>query len=391
VTGLMANYSRLPVSFRHGKGCWLWDDAGEKYLDALSGIAVCGLGHAHPAVSHAIKEQADLLLHTSNVYNIELQEQLARRLNALCATESVFFCNSGAEANEAAIKIARRYAHSRDISHAKIIVMQGAFHGRTLATLSATGNSKAKEGFAPLVEGFAQVPYNDIDAVATYSNDPNVVAVMVEPIQGEGGICIPDENYLPELRKLCSDNKWLLITDEIQSGIGRSGRWLGAQHSGVKADVITLAKGLANGVPIGACLAHGVAAKMLGPGSHGSTFGGNPLACRAALAVINTIEQDDLMRNAAVMGEYLKKGFKTRLAGLAIVKEIRGQGLLIGIELNTPCAELVKKALDKHMLINVTAERVIRLLPPLILQQSEADLIIETVSDLITDFAGQNT
>ncbi len=385
----MANYSRLPVSFRHGKGCWLWDDAGEKYLDALSGIAVCGLGHTHPAVSQAIKEQADLLLHTSNLYNIEPQLQLATKLNALCATETAFFCNSGAEANEAAIKIARRYGHDHGINNAKIIVMDGAFHGRTLATLSATGNNKIKQGFGPLVEGFIQVPYNDIDAVSTHSNESNVVAVMVEPIQGESGINIPNENYLSELRKLCDKNEWLLMTDEIQSGIGRTGHWLAAQRVGVSADVVTLAKGLANGVPIGACLARGKAAKVFGPGSHGSTFGGNPLACRAALAVIDTIKDDELMHNASTMGNYLLNGFKTRLSNLAIIKEIRGQGLLIGIELNKPCAELISKALSQHLLINVTAERVIRLLPPLILQQTEADMIIDTVSELIVDFAKQ--
>jgi len=385
----MANYSRLPVSFRHGKGCWLWDDAGEKYLDALSGIAVCGLGHTHPAISQAIKEQADLLLHTSNLYNIEPQLQLATKLNALCATETAFFCNSGAEANEAAIKIARRYGHDHGINNAKIIVMDGAFHGRTLATLSATGNNKIKQGFGPLVEGFIQVPYNDIDAVSTHSNESNVVAVMVEPIQGESGINIPNENYLSELRKLCDKNEWLLMTDEIQSGIGRTGHWLAAQRVGVSADVVTLAKGLANGVPIGACLARGKAAKVFGPGSHGSTFGGNPLACRAALAVIDTIKDDELMHNASTMGNYLLNGFKTRLSNLAIIKEIRGQGLLIGIELNKPCAELISKALSQHLLINVTAERVIRLLPPLILQQTEADMIIDTVSELIVDFAKQ--
>jgi len=386
VSGLMSNYTRLPISFRHGKGCWLSDDAGEKYLDALSGIAVCGLGHAHPAVSQAIKEQADLLLHTSNLYNIEPQLQLAAKLNALCGTDTAFFCNSGAEANEAAIKLARRYGHNRGITNAKIIVMEGAFHGRTLATLSATGNDKIKEGFTPLVNGFVQVPYNDVDAVLAYSNDNDVVAILVEPIQGEGGINIPDTDYLGKLRALCNQNNWLLITDEIQTGIGRSGQWLSAQQNGIQADVITLAKGLANGVPIGACLAQGDASKVLVPGSHGSTFGGNPLACRAALAVIDTIQNDNLCANAATIGDYLHKGFATRLANLAAVVNIRSQGLLIGIELDRPCAELVSHALKKHLLINVTAERVIRLLPPLILNQSEADLIINTVSDLIIEF-----
>lgn len=385
--GLMSNYARLPVSFRHGKGCWLWDEADNKYLDALSGIAVCGLGHAHPAVSQAIKEQADLLLHTSNLYNIEPQLQLAAKLNTLCGTDTAFFCNSGAEANEAAIKLARRYGHDRGISNAKIIVMDGAFHGRTLATLSATGNNKVKEGFAPLVEGFIQVPYNDTDAVAAYSNNADVVAVMVEPIQGEGGINIPDADYLQKLRALCNDNNWLLITDEIQSGIGRSGQWLAAQHSDVQADVITLAKGLANGVPIGVCLAHGKAAKVLGPGSHGSTFGGNPLACRAALAVIDTINNQELMANAAAMGKYLRQGFTQHVGQLSTVKAIRNQGLLFGIELEIPCGELVTQALEKRLLINVTASNVIRLLPPLILEQSEADMIIDIVSNLITEHA----
>lgn len=382
----MSNYSRLPISFRHGKGCWLWDDAGDKYLDALSGIAVCGLGHAHPAVSQAIKEQADLLLHTSNLYNIEPQLQLAAKLNALCGTNTAFFCNSGAEANEAAIKLARRYGHDRGIDNAKIIVMEGAFHGRTLATLSATGNNKIKVGFAPMVEGFVQVPYNDIDAVSAHSDDTNIVAVLVEPIQGEGGINIPDANYLTKLRSICDDNNWLLMTDEIQSGVGRTGHWLGAQCVGIQADVITLAKGLANGVPIGVCLARGAAAKVLGPGSHGSTFGGNPLACRAALAVIDTIQNNDLCKNAATMGDYLYNGFKMRLGDLTAVTDIRCQGLLIGIELDRPCTELVNRAVEKHLLINVTADRVIRLLPPLVLDQAEADIIIETVSDLIVEF-----
>ena len=386
MTGLMANYSRLPISFRHGKGCWLWDDEGEKYLDALSGIAVCGLGHAHPAVSQAIKEQADLLLHTSNLYNIEPQIQLANKLNAICGTESAFFCNSGAEANEAAIKIARRFGHERGVDKAKIIVMEGAFHGRTLATLSATGNKKVKEGFAPLVEGFIQIPYNDLDAIKAYSQDKDVVAVMVEPIQGEGGINIPGADYLSTIRQLCDDNDWLLITDEIQSGMGRSGRWLAAQSVGVQADVITLAKGLANGVPIGACLAHGKAAKVLGPGSHGSTFGGNPLACRAALAVLNTIDDEGLCDNAAMMGNWLKQAFEDRLSNIPHFKEVRAQGLLIGIELTVPCAALVASALEDYILINVTADKVVRLLPPLILNQDEAQLIVDKVSALIENF-----
>ena len=382
----MANYSRLPISFRHGKGCWLWDDEGEKYLDALSGIAVCGLGHAHPAVSQAIKEQADLLLHTSNLYNIEPQSQLANKLNTICGTESAFFCNSGAEANEAAIKIARRFGHERGVDKAKIIVMEGAFHGRTLATLSATGNKKVKEGFAPLVEGFIQIPYNDLDAIKAYSQDKDVVAVMVEPIQGEGGINIPGADYLSTIRQLCDDNDWLLITDEIQSGMGRSGRWLAAQSVGVQADVITLAKGLANGVPIGACLAHGKAAKVLGPGSHGSTFGGNPLACRAALAVLNTIDEEGLCDNAATMGDWLKQAFEDRLSNIPHFKEVRAQGLLIGIELTVPCAALVASALEDYILINVTADKVVRLLPPLILNQEEAQLIVDKVSALIENF-----
>lgn len=391
VSALMSNYSRLPVSFRHGQGIWLWDDQGEKYLDALSGIAVCGLGHAHPAVSEAIREQAETLIHTSNLYSIALQEQLAAKLNALSGTDAVFFANSGAEANEAAIKIARRYGHQRGISNAKIIVMSGAFHGRTLATLSATANVKAKEGFAPLVEGFVQVPYNDVAAVAAYSDDPNIVAILVEPIQGEGGVNIPADDYLSELRALCDRHHWLLMTDEIQSGIGRTGRWLCAQHAGVTADVVTLAKGLANGVPIGACLARGTAAKVFGPGSHGSTFGGNPLACRAALAVIETIERDGLIANAARLGAVMLEGFRQRLGGLAGVRDIRGKGLMIGIELEQPCAELVGLALKHHLLINVTAERVIRLLPPLILAEAEAQLIVDEVSDLVANFIHRPT
>ncbi len=385
----MSNYSRLPISFRRGKGCWLWDANGDQYLDALSGIAVCGLGHAHPAVSKAIKEQADLLLHTSNLYDIEPQILLAQKLNKLCGTETAFFCNSGAEANETAIKMARRYGSERDIAEPQIIVMEGAFHGRTLATLSATGNEKAKQGFAPLVEGFIQVPYNDVDAVTALSEDKSIVAVMLEPIQGEGGINIPDENYLTAIRELCTANDWLMITDEIQSGMGRSGHWLAAQGNGVEADIITLAKGLANGVPIGACLARGKAATLLGPGSHGSTFGGNPLACRAALAVLKTIEQQDLLANASAKGAWLKQQFEKNLSGNEHIAAIRSRGLLIGIELTQPCAELVAKALEKRILINVTAGNVIRLLPPLIIDEDEAQLIVDKVCDLVTEFTAQ--
>jgi acetylornithine aminotransferase len=384
---IMSTYKRLPIQFQRGEGIWLWDSENKQYLDALSGIAVCGLGHAHPAVARALAEQATLLVHTSNLYGITLQEQLADKLCEISGMERVFFSNSGAEANEAAIKIARLYGHSRGIDNPAIIVMEKSFHGRTLATLTATGNRKVQAGFEPLVQGFIRVPYNDLDAIRTVAaNSNDVVAVLVEPIQGEGGINIPDADYLQGVRSLCDDNHWLMMLDEIQSGMGRTGKWFAWQHTAATPDVATLAKALGNGVPIGACLARGKAAEMMQPGSHGSTFGGNPLACRAAITVLEVLEQEHLVAKAATLGEHFLAGFTAALAGLKGVTAIRGRGLMIGIELDRPCAELVGKALEQGLLINVTADRVIRLLPPLITTAKQADIIIEQVSELVSEF-----
>jgi acetylornithine aminotransferase len=385
---LMTTYARQAVNFSHGQGAELIDTHGKAYLDALSGIAVCGLGHAHPAVTQAVCDQAGKLIHTSNLYGIELQSLLADKLTAVSGMDRVFFANSGAEANEAAIKLARLYGHNKGIKQPAIIVMEGSFHGRTMATLTATGNRKVQAGFEPLVQGFIRVPYNDLDAVrAVAENSNEVVAILVEPLQGEGGINLPAADYLNGLREICDANNWLLMLDEIQTGIGRSGKWFAHQHNGIKPDVMTVAKALGNGVPIGACVAAGDAAGVLTPGTHGSTFGGNPLACAAALAVLNTIENEKLVERAATLGQHLFDGFKARLAEQPMVKEIRGMGLLIGIELNEACPELVAAALDKGMLINVTANTVIRLLPPLILSDAQAQQVIDTVSDLINDFA----
>ncbi|HSO81647.1 aspartate aminotransferase family protein [Thiocapsa sp.] len=381
---LMATYKRLPVAFERGEGVWLWDTEGRRYLDALSGIAVCGLGHAHPAVRDAICEQAGLLIHTSNLYRITEQERLGAMLTEMSGMDRVFFGNSGAEANEAAILIARLHAHRRGIENPAILVAENSFHGRTLATLSATGNRKVQAGFEPLVQGFVRVPYDDVEAIETAAaNRLNIVAILVEPIQGEGGIRIPAPDYGQRLRELCDRHGWLLICDEIQTGMGRTGRWFGHEHGGTLPDVVTLAKGLANGVPIGACLARGAAAEVFGPGSHGSTFGGNPLVCRAARAVLETIVADDLVANAAEQGAYLLDGFRSALNDVPGVVEVRGRGLMLGIELERPCADLVGQALEAGLLINVTAERVIRLLPPLILARTEADRLLEGLTTLV--------
>ena len=384
---LMSTYKRLPIQFERGEGIWLWDTEHRQYMDALSGIAVCGLGHAHPAVTQAITEQAGTLVHTSNLYGIPLQEQLAERLCTLANMDRVFFSNSGAESNEAAIKIARLFGHSKDIDCPAIIVMEHSFHGRTLATLTATGNRKVQAGFEPLVRGFIRVPYNDLDAIrAVAANKSDTVAVLVEPLQGEGGINIPDAGYLEGVRKLCDENDWLMMLDEIQTGMGRTGKWFACQHDDIQPDVITLAKALGNGVPIGACLARGKAAEMMQPGSHGTTFGGNPLACSAALAVLDTMEQEQLVTQAAERGQQLLDGFNMTLQSREGVTEIRGRGLMIGIELDRPCTELVGKALAQGLLLNVTAERVVRLLPPLITTEKQADMIVEQVSELICRF-----
>jgi acetylornithine aminotransferase len=384
---LMPTYKRLPIHFERGEGAWLWDTSEKRYLDALSGIAVCGLGHAHPEVRDALCNQAGTLVHTSNLYGVELQEKLADRLVRLSGMDRVFFGNSGAEANEAAIKIARLHGHKNGIENPTIVVMENSFHGRTLATLSATGNRKVQAGFEPLVKGFARVPFDDIESLqAVAKSTPDVVAVLVEPIQGEGGINIPAEDYLNQLRDLCDQQGWLLMLDEIQTGMGRSGRLFAFQHKGILPDVVTLAKGLGNGVPIGACLARGEAAQVFQPGTHGSTFGGNPLACAAANKVLEVLESQDLATRAQTLGNKILSDFADSLQGIAGVEEIRGQGLLIGIELDRSCGELVTLALEQGLLINVTADRVVRLLPPLIMSDSEADEMVAKTSNLIKDF-----
>lgn len=381
---IMPTYARLPVTFERGEGAWLWDTNNNRYLDAISGIAVCSLGHAHPVVHQAICTQSAKLLHTSNLYNISVQEKLADRLMQKSGLDNVFFCNSGAEANEAAIKLARKYGHERGIAVPGIIVADKSFHGRTLATLSATGNAKVQQGFAPLVEGFVRVPYNDVDAIVkALAEHDNIVAILVEPIQGEGGVNIPADDYLNQIRSLCDQHNLLMMLDEIQTGIGRTGKFLAFQHNKILPDVCTLAKALGNGVPIGACLAKGKAAQLLTAGMHGSTFGGNPLACNAALAVLDTLDQDDLVAQATQKGDAICAGFIERLSGNAHVLDIRHKGLMIGIELDSPCADLVTLALQNGLLINVTNERVIRLLPPLIIDDQQINQLVETLSTLI--------
>ncbi len=383
----MPVFSPLPVAFERGQGASLWDTNGRKYLDALSGIAVCGLGHAHPRITRALCDQAGKLLHSSNWYEVPLQARLAEELCQAAGMDNVFFCNSGAEANEAAIKLARLYGHQRKILTPGIIVTEGSFHGRTLATLSATGNRKIQAGFEPLVQGFYRVPYNDAASVAQVGErTQDIVAVLVEPITGEGGIVIPDAGYLKALRQICDERGWLLMLDEIQTGMCRTGKWFACQHEDVVPDVMTLAKGLGNGVPIGACLAHGTAAGVFQPGNHGSTFSGNPLVCRAALEVLDILRSEKLDRRAAELGERMLAGLKQELATVSGVKDIRGKGLMLAIELDRPCKDLMKHALDAGLLINVTAERTVRLLPPLIITDAEADQIVRMVSGLIHDF-----
>lgn len=384
---VMNTYARLPVTFTHGQGCRIFDEEGREYLDALAGIAVSTLGHAHPKLAAAIAEQAGRLLHTSNIYRIGKQERLADKLCQLAGMDEVFFANSGCEANEAAIKLARFYGHKQGIELPTIIVMEKAFHGRTLATLSATGNRKTQAGFEPLVSGFVRVPYGDLEAIrAIAGHNKNVVAVMLEILQGEGGIHLVDPVYYQGVRQLCDSKGWLMICDEVQCGMGRTGKWFGYQQVGVQPDVMTLAKGLGGGVPIGACLAGGKAAGLFGPGNHGSTFGGNPLASAAALTTIEVIEADDLLANAARIGGLIRQLFAEALAGGKGVREIRGQGLMIGIELDRPCGELVGKALAAGLLINVTADTVIRLLPPLIFGDSEARELVSRLTPLIREF-----
>ncbi|MBI4695400.1 MAG: aspartate aminotransferase family protein [Gammaproteobacteria bacterium] len=386
VDALMTTYKRMDVTFVRGEGAWLWDSTGRRYLDALSGIAVCGLGHAHPQIAAALCEQAQLLWHTSNLYRIAHQEELGRRLALRSGLERVFFGNSGAEANEAAIKVARLYGRKRGLELPHVIVMEGSFHGRTMATLSATGNAKVQAGFEPLVQGFLRVTYGDLSAVeALFASRRDIVAVLVEPVQGEGGIVVPPAGYLRGLRELCTRHEALLMFDEIQSGMCRTGTWFAFQHEGIVPDVMTLAKSLGNGFPIGACLAAGAAAEVLQPGTHGSTFGGNPLATRVGVAVMDALEAAGQPARAAELGTRMLAGFRARFAGVDGVS-VRGLGLMLGIELDRPCGDLVGQALAAGLLINVTADRVVRLLPPLVISDAEADEIMDTVSELVRRF-----
>ncbi|RJG19305.1 aspartate aminotransferase family protein [Alcanivorax profundi] len=383
---LIPTYARQPVAFVRGEGVWLFDENGDKYMDAISGIGVCNLGHCHPAVSRTLAEQAGQLMHTSNLYRIPAQESLAQRLCELSGMQSVFFSNSGAEANEAAIKIARLYGNRKGITKPVVAVMEGSFHGRTMATLSATANAKVQEGFGPLVEGFVRVPFNDPDAVASLAGNPDVVAVLVEPVQGEGGINIPNAGYLTALRQLCDQNDWLLMLDEIQTGNGRTGHYFACMGENVVPDVLTTAKGLGNGFPIGACLVAGKAEGVFGPGNHGSTYGGNPLGCAAALTVVNTLT-DDVVDSVNDKGAWLKRAFETALADLPLVSEVRNKGLMLAIQLDRPCAELVNLAREASLLINVTAGSVVRLLPPLVISQHEMQMLVDGLSGVIRHFA----
>lgn len=387
MTTLMNTYGPRTLTLTKGEGSRVWDTQGKSYLDAISGIAVCGLGYSHPVVTKALCEQAGTLLHTSNYYNIPKQQRLADLLIEQSGMQKVFFSNSGAEANEAAIKIARKYGNDKGVKNPSIIVMANSFHGRTLATLSATGNTKVQIGFEPLVEGFIRVPYDDVAAVkAAAKEHSNIVAILVEPVQGEGGVRVPAAEYLNQLRAICDANEWLLMLDEIQTGNGRTGTYFAYQHNGILPDVVTTAKGLGNGVPIGACIAQGKAADVLQPGNHGSTFGGNPLACSAGVAVIETLIAEKLIPQVKVLGDKLLSAFKTAFAGNSKVIEVRGKGLMIGIELNAPCAELMEKARAKGILINVTSVNTIRLLPTFILTDTEVDELISKVVELVTEF-----
>jgi len=384
---IMTTYNRLPVTFEKGEGSWLWDNEGNKYLDALTGIAVCGLGHANQAIADTICEQSKTLLHTSNLYQIQNQQKLADKLCQLSGLKNVFFSNSGAEANEAAIKLARLFGHKKGIDKPVIAVMENSFHGRTLATLSATGNRKVQAGFEPLVQGFARFPYNDFEALQNAAKkDPNIVAVMLEPVQGEVGIRIPGQDYLTKIRELCDANDWLMILDEIQTGMGRSGKMFSFQHQAIKPDVMTLAKGLGNGIPIGACVAGEKAAEIFGPGNHGSTFGGNPFCCAVALTVIEQIQTNDLTTRAQQLGTRILTSLKQELEGVEGIRDIRGQGLLMAVELECNCMELVKQGLDDGLLINVCSESSIRLLPPLTMTDDEADLMVDKLTGLIWEF-----
>ncbi len=386
---LMQTYAPQPVAFARGDGVWLWDTEGRKYLDALAGIAVNGLGHAHPRLTRALAEQAGKLIHTSNLFNVPEQQALAGRLCQVAGMDNAFFTNSGAESNECAIKLARLHGHQRGIENATIVVMEKAWHGRTLATLSATGSRKAQAGFEPLMGGFVRVPYNDIAAIERVASNASIVAVLMEVLQGEGGIQVADLDYVRKLRQVCDQKQWLLMIDEVQSGIGRTGKWFAYQWAGITPDVMSLAKGLGSGVPIGACLARGAAARVFKPGNHGTTFGGGPLVCVAGLTTLDVIENDGLLDHAARMGEVIQGGLRKDLAGISGVKEVRGMGLMIGIELDRPCADIVKRALAAGLVTNVTADKVIRLLPALIINEEEAKQLVAILAPLIKAFLAE--
>ena len=384
---VMKTYGRLPVALSYGRGCWVWDTEGRKYLDALAGIAVNTLGHAHPRLVPALQEQVGKMMHSSNYYLVPLQEQLAAKLCELSGMTNVFFCNSGLEANEAALKIARKYGHDRGVDRPEIVVYEAAFHGRSIATLSATGNAKIQAGFGPLVEGFVRVPLNDLAAIEKVAaTNRNVVAVFLEVIQGEGGIRPTTVSYLKEVRRVCDEHGWLLMLDEVQCGMGRTGKWFAHQWAGIRPDVMPLAKGLGSGVPIGAVVCGPKAADVMGPGNHGTTFGGNPLAMRAGVETLRIMEEDHLLDNAAKIGALLKGGLERELAGVAGVVEVRGQGLMIGIELDRPCAALLGRAAEAGLMLSVTAERVVRLLPALIMSADEADQVTARLCPLIKEF-----
>ncbi|HEY0859051.1 MAG TPA: aspartate aminotransferase family protein [Albitalea sp.] len=384
---VMKTYGRLPMALSHGRGCWLWDTEGKRYLDGLAGIAVNTLGHAHPKLVPALQDQIGKLIHTSNYYAAPLQERLAAKLCEISGLANVFFCNSGLEANEGALKIARKFGHDKGIARPEIVVYEKAFHGRSIATLSATGNPKVQAGFEPLVEGFVRVPLNDAAAIeAVAASNPNVVAVFLEVIQGEGGINPASIDYLKAVRRICDERGWLLMLDEVQCGIGRTGKWFAHQWAGIQPDVMPLAKGLGSGVPVGAIVCGPRAASVLQPGNHGTTFGGNPLAMRAGIETLTIMEEDKLLDNAAQIGEALRSAFQREFQGLPGFVEIRGQGLMIGIELDRPCGELLMRAADAGLMISVTADRVIRLLPPLIISRPEADQIVAILAPLVKDF-----
>lgn len=384
---IINTYNRLPVSFEKGKGCWLWDTEGNKYLDALSGIAVCGLGHSNPTVNDEIHKQIDNVIHTSNLYRIPKQEELAEKLSAVSGMAEVFFANSGTEANEAAIKVARLFGQKKGISSPVILSTEKSFHGRSMGALSATGNKKIQEGLNPLLPGFKHIPYNDIEAVKNaFENDKNICAFFIEPIQGEGGINTPDTDYLNKIRDLCDQFDVLMVIDEIQTGIARTGKMFAYQHNGITPDVLTLAKGLGNGVPIGACLVNGKGVDILQPGTHGSTFGGNPLACAAGCAVIDYIKANNIEEHVLNISNIIIEKLKKQFSSTPEVKSIKGAGLMIGIEINKPCVEIVKIALKNGLLLNVTSEKVVRILPPLIINEEEAEILVSILSKSIQEF-----